>query len=78
MNAYDRTVKEDAAEALARSWKQHGAKVSVFELPDSLQLPHNIVDPIQGRVLGDAVTELLRKLAYGEHPARLVRALPIQ
>ena len=78
VNAYDRTVKESAAEALARGWKQHGAKVSVFELPDSLRLPHNIVDPIEGRVLGEAVTELLRKLAYGEAPTRLVRAVPIQ
>jgi esterase/lipase len=78
VNANDRTVKESAAEALARRWKQHGAKVSVFELPDSLRLPHNIVDPIQGRVLGDAVTELLRQLAYGQVPARLVRAVPIQ
>ena len=78
VNADDRTVKESAAEALARRWKQHGAAVSVFELPDSLHLPHNIVDPIRGRELGEPVLELLRQLAYGEAPARLVRAVPIQ
>ena len=78
VNADDRTVRESAAEALGRQWKQHGAAVSVFELPASLQLPHNIVDPIRGRELGEPVLELLRKLAYGEAPGRLVRAVPIQ
>lgn len=78
VNAADRTVKESAAEALARRWQQHGAAVSLFELPDSLHLPHNIVDPIRGRELGEPVLELLRQLAYGEAPARLVRAVPIQ
>jgi esterase/lipase len=78
VNAADRTVKESAAEALARRWAQHGAAVSVFELPDSLHLPHNIVDPIRGRELTQPVLELLRQLAYGEAPTRLVRAVPIQ
>ena len=73
VNASDRTVKESAAEALARSWLQHGAKVLVFELPDSLRLPHNIIDPIAGRVGGDAVLDLIRQLAYGIRPSALVR-----
>jgi carboxylesterase len=73
VNASDRTVKESAAEALARDWLQHGATVSVFELPDSLRLPHNIIDPIAGRVGGDAVLDLLRQLAYGVQPSGLVR-----
>ena len=72
VNASDRTVKESAAEALARNWLQHGATVSVFELPDSLRLPHNIIDPIRGRVGGDAVLDLLRELAYGIQPSTLV------
>ena len=42
VNAADRTIKESAAEALARRWQEHGAAVAVFELPDSLHLPHNI------------------------------------
>ena len=73
VNASDRTVKESAAEALARNWLQHGATVSVFELPDSLRLPHNIIDPMSGRVGGDAVLDLLRELAYGIPPSALVR-----
>lgn len=78
VNAADRTIKESAAEALARRWREHGAAVLVFELPDSLHLPHNIVDPIHGRELGEPVLALLRQLVYGEAPSRLVRAVPIQ
>jgi hypothetical protein len=40
---------------------------------DSLRLPHNIIDPIRGRVGGDAVLDLLRELAYGTQPSALVR-----
>lgn len=73
VNASDRTVKESAAAALARNWLRHGATVSVFELPDSLRLPHNIIDPTSGPVGGDAVLDLLRELAYGIQPSALVR-----
>jgi hypothetical protein len=73
VNASDRTIQESAAEALARNWLQHGATVLVFELPDSLRLPHNIIDPIGVRVAGNAVLNLLRELAYGIRPSALVR-----
>ncbi len=76
VNAADRTVRESAAEAMARHWVLHGATVSVFELPDSLRLPHNIIDPLRGRVGGAQVLELLRELAYGWPPAALARRLP--
>jgi esterase/lipase len=78
VNASDRTVKESAAEALARNWLRHGASVSVFELPDSLRLPHNIIDPMSGPVGGDAVLDLLRELAYGVQPSALVRPVSIR
>jgi carboxylesterase len=78
VNANDRTVRESAAEALARDWAQHGATVSVLELPDSLGLPHNIVDPARGRVMGTAMLELLRQLTYGEQPSALARPLPLR
>lgn len=75
LNAADRTVKASAAEALAWNWARHGATVAVYELPDSLRLPHNIIDPIRGRAGGDAVWALLRELAYGEQPGALVRRI---
>jgi esterase/lipase len=72
VNADDRTVRLSAAETLARDWTRSGASVSVFELPDSLRLPHNIIDPVRGLGLGDALMELLQRLAYGEPPSGLV------
>ncbi|MDE3152420.1 MAG: alpha/beta fold hydrolase [Gemmatimonadota bacterium] len=74
VNAADRTVKTSAAEALARAWARRGASVAVYEIPDSLRLPHNIIDPLHGRVGGDAVLTLLRALAYGGPPGPLVQA----
>jgi esterase/lipase len=77
VNAHDRTVRESAAEGLARDWARHGATVSVLELPDSLGLPHNIVDARRGRVMVDAVPDLLRALAYGDSAPPLVRPLSV-
>ncbi len=78
VNANDRTVGESAAEALAREWTRRGAAVSVLELPDSLRLPHNIIDARRGRVMGEAMLELLRQLAYGEPPPALVRPISVR
>jgi carboxylesterase len=77
VNASDRTVRESATEALARNWSKHGARVSLFELPDSLRLQHNIVDPIRGRVGGAAVLALIRELTYGQPPTALVSRRPV-
>jgi esterase/lipase len=78
VNANDRTVSESAAEALARQWEAHGAAVLVFELPDSLRLPHNIIDPREGHAMGETVLDLLHDVAYGERPSPLVRLLPVR
>ncbi|MDB4884236.1 MAG: alpha/beta hydrolase [Gemmatimonadetes bacterium] len=77
VNANDRTVRESAAEALARDWARHGATVSLFELPGALRLPHNILDAVRGSALDDAVRELLREVAYGQRPTALVRSLSL-
>jgi hypothetical protein len=78
VNANDRTVRESAEETLAGEWARHGAAVSVFELPDSLRLPHNVVDPQpHGRVPGTVMLDLLRELANGGRPSKMVRALPV-
>lgn len=78
VNANDRTVRESAEERLAGEWARHGAAVSVFELPDSLRLPHNVVDPSHARVRGIVMLELLRELATGERPSTVVRAVPVK
>jgi esterase/lipase len=77
VNAGDRTVKESATEALARDWSKRGARVSMFELPDSLRFQHNIFDPIRGRVGGNAVLSLLRELTYGRAPTALVSRMSV-
>jgi carboxylesterase len=78
VNADDHTVRLSASEALARNWARHGATVSVFELPDSLRLPHNVIDAARGPVLGEAMLQLLQRLAYGEPPSALVSPVAIR
>ena len=73
VNANDRTVKTGPVLDLARLWNSRSVPVAVYEFPDSLQLPHNIVDPIQGRANAGAVYPTLEALAHGEHPPRWLR-----
>jgi carboxylesterase len=74
VNADDGTVKTAPVVDLARLWNAHGVPVSVFEFPDSLGLPHNIVDPIQKRTDVAAVYPTLEALAHGENPPAWLRA----
>lgn len=74
VNADDGTVKTPPVLDLARVWNARGVPVSVFELPDSLGLPHNIVDPMQHRADAAAVYPTLEALAHGERPPAWLRA----
>jgi hypothetical protein len=56
---------------------QHGAAVSVYELPDSLRLPHNVLAPPPGRALAAEMFDLLLELSYGDHPSALVRTIQL-
>lgn len=71
-NAADRTVSDGATMALSRAWTAHGAAVWFYEIPDSLRLPHNILDPLHGEGGGEPVLQLLRALAHGEMPSAIV------
>ena len=73
VNANDRTVKTGPVLDLARLWNSRSVPVAVYEFPDSLRLPHNIVDPIQGRANAGAVYPTLESLAHGERPPRWIR-----
>lgn len=66
VNANDRTVKTPAVIDLARLWNRRGAPVSVYELPASLGLPHNVVDPLHQPVNTPPVSPILEALAHGE------------
>ena len=73
VNANDGTVKTAPVVDLARLWNDRGVPVTVFELPDSLRLAHNILDPIRQRSDADAVYPTLEALAHGENPPAWLR-----
>jgi hypothetical protein len=66
LNAHDRTISRPAVLALGRRWVQHGASVRVFELPDSLGLPHDVIDPRQRVRRTDIVYPIVHALARGQ------------
>ena len=68
VNANDRTVKTAPVLDLARVWNRRGVPVSVYEIPVSLGLPHNVVDPMQQPGNAAVVYPTLSALAHGEHP----------
>jgi carboxylesterase len=70
VNANDHTVKTAPVLDLARQWTRKAVPVSVYEFPDSLQLPHNVVDPIQRAGNAAAVYPVLEALAQGDQPPR--------
>ena len=74
VNASDRTVKTAPVLDLAREWNTLTVPVRVFELPDSLALPHNIVDPMNRATDATLVYQTLIALAHGERPPAPVRA----
>jgi hypothetical protein len=45
VNGNDHTVNRSAIDELVAEWSARGGRVSMFELPDSPHLPHDIVDP---------------------------------
>jgi esterase/lipase len=77
VNANDRTVKESSSEELGGQWARHGANVWLYEIPDSLRLAHNIIDPVEGASRAPMVLKLIRDLAHGVPPTTLIRPLPV-
>ena len=69
VNANDRTVKTAPVLDLARLWNHRGVPVSVYEIPASLGLPHNVVDPMQQPGNTAVIYPALAALAHGEHPS---------
>jgi esterase/lipase len=75
VNASDRTVKTAPVMDLARAWNGHGSPVTVYELPDSLGLPHNVLDPIGREATPTTVVPVLMALAHGDRPPSWIRTL---
>jgi len=77
LNAHDHTVAAGASLDLAREWRRHGdAVVRVFELPDSLELPHDVVDPRHPGSNPRMVFPVLDALVSGKTPVSWVTELP--
>ena len=62
LNAHDHTISNDAAAHLADDWRAHGAKVAVVTLPDSLGLPHDVIDPRQRIKRMDVVYPMIESM----------------
>lgn len=75
LNAYDRTISNGAAIDLARQWQKRGAVTHVYELPDSLRLPHDVIDPRHPGSNTDAVYPVLDALLAGARPPEWVVSL---
>jgi esterase/lipase len=69
VNANDRTVKTAPVLDVAGVWTRRGVPVSVYEIPGSLGLPHNVVDPMQQPGNAAVIYPTLAALAHGERPA---------
>jgi len=68
LNAHDHTVKSAPALDLAARWRSSGAAVAVYEFPDSLRLPHNVMEAAHHGGNDSAVYPTLDALAHGERP----------
>ena len=75
LNAHDRTISNGVAMDLARTWERHGATARVYELPDSLQLPHDVIDPRHPGSNTGAVYPVLEAMIAGAKPNVLVAEL---
>jgi len=75
LNAHDHTIANGAAIDLARRWQQHGAVTHVYELPDTLRLPHDVIDPRHPGSNISAVYPVLDQLLVGARPAPWVTDL---
>ena len=68
LNANDRTVKPAPALDLAKQWWTRGGNVAVYEFPDSLRLPHNVMEAAKRGGNSRAVFPSLEALAHGGAP----------
>jgi esterase/lipase len=81
VNANDRTVKTAPALALAERWSAAGAAVTVYQLPATLKLPHDVIDETQPVSRPDVVYPALDAMVHGARPAAeldIARLWPIE
>jgi esterase/lipase len=69
-NLADRTVNRSAIDELVEHWEARGAPVSYYELSDTLNLPHDVVDPDEKGARTDVTNPLFLALLRGQTPTR--------
>jgi carboxylesterase len=77
VNANDETVNRDAIDELVAHWSAKRERVSMFELPDSLRLPHDVIDPDEYGGNTKVVYPVILSLLYGSTQAPGV-AVPVK
>lgn len=75
LNAHDHTIANRAAIDLAHSWQRRGAATQIYQLPDSLLLPHDVIDPRHPGSNVAAVYPVLDAMIAGVRPSALVSEL---
>jgi carboxylesterase len=69
LNAHDRTIANGPVRDLVDRWKSAGSSVIVVELPDSLQLPHDVIDAMNPFGKTCVVYPIVESLISGFTPA---------
>jgi len=69
LNAHDHTVSRRRNLELADRWASSGGNVAAWEFRDSLQLPHDLVDPDERSGNIAATHPVIRALIDGKEPA---------
>ena len=70
LNAHDHTVSRTRNVELAAHWSAAGGVVSVWEFPDALGLPHDVVDPDEPSANTAASYPAILALIDGDAPRR--------
>ena len=70
VNAHDQTVSRALIDDLVAAWRANGARVETAELPDTLGLPHDVVDPGERGAKPSVTEPVILTLLYGRPESR--------
>ena len=65
VNAHDQTINRTLIDELAAAWRADGTNVETYELADTLQLPHDIVDPMERGARPSVTEPVILALLHG-------------
>ena len=78
-NANDGTINHSALNELVAHWSAKGARLMMYELSDTLALPHDIIDPDEETGKTSVTNPIILALLYGSLPtaSQGVRMIPL-